>query len=100
MAFGLFVRWAARWFARRPSGTRAFVLLGALGPAILIIRNHANVASGTLTQVFVIALLLHFVLGSEPAEAEGPAIQPTPLGSGAAAGSGPGGSLSGPYPVP
>lgn len=65
MVFGMFIRWLAKCFARHPSGPKAFLFLGALGPAALLIRNHANTATSTLAQLLVVSLVLHWALGAQ-----------------------------------
>lgn len=71
MLFGLFIRWLTVKFSKNPSAVWAFIMLGCLGPSIMVVRNHVNLVTNKYAQVVVLALLINLFLGNEPtAEAE------------------------------
>jgi len=70
MFFGLFIRWLTVKFSRNPSAMWAFIMFGCLGPSIMVIRNHANLATHVYFMVFVMAFILNMLLGNKSYESE------------------------------
>lgn len=68
MLFGLFIRWLTVKFSKKPSAMWAFIMLGCLGPSIMVIRGHVNLVTNRCAQVIVLALLLNLFLRNETIE--------------------------------
>jgi oligosaccharide repeat unit polymerase len=65
MFLGLFIRWLTIKFCKSPSQMWALIMIGCLGPTILVIRNHLNLLTDVCVQVFVFAIILNMLCGNE-----------------------------------
>lgn len=65
MFLGLFIRWLTVKFCKSPSQMWALIMIGCLGPTILVIRNHLNLLTDVCVQVFVFAMILNLLCGNE-----------------------------------
>jgi hypothetical protein len=68
MFFGMLIRRITIWFSRRPSAFTALVMVGILGPAIKVIRDHLSLVTPIFALVFLLAILLELCLGNEVEE--------------------------------
>ena len=66
LLLGFIVRWLIVKFSRKPSSTWAFIMLGCLGPTIMVIRNHLNLVTQPYVVVIVIAIMLNIFFQNEP----------------------------------
>ncbi|MBN1787184.1 MAG: oligosaccharide repeat unit polymerase [Sedimentisphaerales bacterium] len=66
MLFGVFIRWLTIKFSKKPSAMWGLIFLGCMGPSVIVIRNHMNLVTNVITQVFLIAILFNILLGHEP----------------------------------
>ena len=72
MFFGMFIRWLTVRFARNPNAMWAFIMFGCFGASVMVIRNHLNLVTNAVAQAMMLAFLLNYLLGNEPApEPEG-----------------------------
>ena len=65
MIAGMFIRWLYVRFASSPSAFWGLVFLGCFGPCIIVIRNHVNLVTNVIAQVFVLGWILNAMLGNE-----------------------------------
>lgn len=64
--FGAFIRRLTILYSKKPSATRALIMLGCIAQAMMTIRNHVGLLTTVITQVLVLAFLLKVFLKEYP----------------------------------
>jgi len=63
MLFGIFIRWLTVKFSQNPSVMWAIIMLGCIGPSLIVIRNEVTLVANVCVRAIVLAVFMNVFLG-------------------------------------
>jgi len=66
MFLGIFIRWLIVKFGQKPSAMWGVIMLGCIGPSIMLVRSNLSLVANVYVRVMLLAALMSMFLGNEP----------------------------------